>query len=149
MSMSVTMKPAVHDLLVCRLQSACWCVRRRARWTSCCGKPTCRWWWARRHGGNSSLKPSPSALVVWLHTQTSSSSTTLFVSLFHITDQSTHTLKEFLPRDAMQCGTCCRHVSIRLSVCPPKPVLYRNIWTNRAGFWHGGCVIKKFGYLQN
>jgi len=112
MSMSVTMKPAVHDLLVCRLQLACWCVRRRARWTSCCGKPTCRWWWARRHGGNSSLKPSPSALVVWLHTQTSSSSTTLFVSLFHITDQSTHTLKEFLPRDAMQCGTCCRRVSI-------------------------------------
>ena len=42
----------------------------------------------------------------------------------------------------------------RLSVCH-KPVLYRNDWTNRAGFWHGGflprtphCVLRKFGYLQ-
>jgi len=44
--------------------------------------------------------------------------------------------------------------SVRLSVCY-KPVLYRNGWTNRAGYWHGGflpsiphCVIRKFGYLQ-
>ena len=44
--------------------------------------------------------------------------------------------------------------SVRLSVCY-KPVLYRNGWRNRAGYWHGGflpsiphCVIRKFGYLQ-
>jgi len=36
-----------------------------------------------------------------------------------------------------------------------KPVLYRNDWTDRAGFWHGGCLpsflhcaLGKFGYLQ-
>ena len=36
-----------------------------------------------------------------------------------------------------------------------KLVLYRNNWTNRAGFWHGDfspnilhCVLRKFGYLQ-
>jgi len=38
------------------------------------------------------------------------------------------------------------------SVCH-KPVLYRNDWTNRAGFWQEGllsphCVIRKFGYLR-
>jgi len=40
-------------------------------------------------------------------------------------------------------------------VCPTQAVLYRNDWTNQAGFWHGGllepiphCVIRKFGYLQ-
>jgi len=46
--------------------------------------------------------------------------------------------------------------------CPPvrpsvrhKPVLYRNDWTKRVGFWHEGFlpptphrVIRKFGYLQ-
>ena len=62
-----------------------------------------------------------------------------------------------LPRDAIVCGICCRRVSIlfvRLSACH-KPVLYRNDWTNRAGFWHRGllphiprCVIRKYGYLQ-
>jgi len=46
-------------------------------------------------------------------------------------------------------GICCR-VSVR-----HKPVLYRNHWTNRAGFWHGGflrpiphCVIRKYGCPQ-
>jgi len=44
------------------------------------------------------------------------------------------------------------------SVCPSvchKPVLFRNDWTTRAAFWHGGfllpvphCVVKKFAYLQ-
>jgi len=48
-------------------------------------------------------------------------------------------------------------------LCPPvcpfvclKPVLYRNEWTDRAGFWRGSflrpilhCVVRKFGYLQN
>ena len=36
-----------------------------------------------------------------------------------------------------------------------KPVLYRSVWTNRAGIWYGGfllpiphCVIRKFGYIQ-
>ena len=36
-----------------------------------------------------------------------------------------------------------------------KPVFYRNDWTNRGGFWHGGflppiphCSIRKCGYLQ-
>jgi len=52
-------------------------------------------------------------------------------------------------------GVCCR----RMSICPfvhHKPVLCRNQWTNRAGFWHGGfllpiphcCVVRKFGYLK-
>jgi len=43
---------------------------------------------------------------------------------------------------------------VRPSVCH-KPVLYRNDWTNRAGFRHGSffpsiphCVIWKYGYLQ-
>ena len=43
---------------------------------------------------------------------------------------------------------------VRLSVCH-KPVLYRNDWTNRAGFRHGGflppvshCVVRKCGHLQ-
>jgi len=61
----------------------------------------------------------------------------------------------------------CRLVSfrssVRLSVCLSvclsdyhEPVLYRNDWTNRAGFGHGGflppvphCGIRKLGYLQN
>jgi len=41
-----------------------------------------------------------------------------------------------------------------LPVCH-EPVLYRNDWTNRASFWHGGfllsircCVIRKYAYLQ-
>jgi len=45
-------------------------------------------------------------------------------------------------------------LSVRSSV-RHKPVLYRNDWTNRAGFWYGGflppiphCVLKTFGYLQ-
>jgi len=43
-----------------------------------------------------------------------------------------------LPRDAMLARyiyICCR----RVSVCH-KPVLYRNDWTNRASFWHGGFL---------
>jgi len=50
---------------------------------------------------------------------------------------------------------CCCHA--RLSVLPPvchKPVLCRNDWMNRAGFWRGGflppiplCVVRKYGYL--
>ena len=46
-------------------------------------------------------------------------------------------------------------VSVRPSVCH-KPVLYRDDWKNRDGFWHGGflppipqCVVRKFGHLQN
>jgi len=45
---------------------------------------------------------------------------------------------------------------VRPSVCLSvrhKPVLYRNDWTNRADFWHGGfflptpdCLIRKIGY---
>jgi len=45
-------------------------------------------------------------------------------------------------------------LSVRSSV-RHKPVLYRNDWTNRAGFWYGGflppiphCALKTFGYLQ-
>jgi len=41
-------------------------------------------------------------------------------------------------------------------VAEKRPNVYRNDWTNRAGFWHGGffppiplCVIRKSGYLQN
>ena len=54
-------------------------------------------------------------------------------------------------------GICCR-VSVRPSVRPSvrhKPVLYRNHWTNRTGFWQGGflrpiphCVIRKYGCPQ-
>jgi len=57
--------------------------------------------------------------------------------------------------------TARRYVSAVYAVvaCPSsvchKPVLCRNYWTNRAGFWHWGlfppishCVIRKFGYLQ-
>ena len=43
-----------------------------------------------------------------------------------------------LPRDAM-----LRAISLCLSVCLSvrhKPVLYRNGWTDRAGFWHGSFV---------
>ena len=49
---------------------------------------------------------------------------------------------------------CYCHVSVCMSICY-KPVLYRNDWTNRAGFWHGGFlpsiphyVVRKFAYLQ-
>jgi len=63
----------------------------------------------------------------------------------------------FLPRDAMLkrylLSSC-----VRLSVCPSvchKLRFYRNDWTNRAGFWHGGFlppvphrVPRKFVYLQ-
>jgi len=42
-----------------------------------------------------------------------------------------------------------------LSVCH-KSVFYRNIWTDRADFWHGGflrpivhCVLRKFRYLKH
>jgi len=45
-------------------------------------------------------------------------------------------------------------VSACLSV-HQKSAFYRNDWTNRAGFWHGGflpliphCVIRRFVYLQ-
>ena len=41
------------------------------------------------------------------------------------------------------------------SVRPPLPVLYRNDWTNQAGFWQDSffrliphCVIRKFGELR-
>ena len=41
-----------------------------------------------------------------------------------------------------------------LAVCH-KPVLYRNVWTNRDGFWHGGFflpiphyVTRKYRYLR-
>ena len=51
-------------------------------------------------------------------------------------------------------GICCRRLSVRTSVSR-KPVLCRNGWTNRAGFWHGSflppvphCVIRKIGYIQ-
>ena len=63
----------------------------------------------------------------------------------------------FLPRDAMLkrylLSSC-----VRLSVCPSvrhKLRFYRNDWTNRAGFWHGGFlppvlhrVPRMFVYLQ-
>ena len=50
----------------------------------------------------------------------------------------------------------CVRPSVCLSVCH-KPVLYRNYWTNRAGFFlQGGllppiphCVVRKVWYLQN
>ena len=46
----------------------------------------------------------------------------------------------FLQLDAML-ARCCPHASVcpsvRQSVCH-KPVLHRNDWTNRAGFWYGG-----------
>jgi len=48
--------------------------------------------------------------------------------------------RAFLPRDAMLARnmlSSCVCLSDRLSVCH-KPVLYRNDWTNRAGFWDGG-----------
>jgi len=61
--------------------------------------------------------------------------------------------------------TARRYASAVFAVvmCPPvrqsvrhKPVLYRNDWTNRAGFWHvcflpsiPHCVVRKFGYLQS
>jgi len=67
----------------------------------------------------------------------------------------------FLQRDAALARyMCCHRVSdrpsdgVRTSVCPSvrhKPVVYRNDWTNRAGFWHGGFlppIVRKFGYLQ-
>ena len=60
---------------------------------------------------------------------------------------------------AMQCyasvvyASSCVCLSIHPSVCH-KPVFYRNDWTNRAGFWHGGflppiphCVVRKFCYF--
>jgi len=65
--------------------------------------------------------------------------------------------------DSFYCATLCYSavfaiavcLSVRPSVCH-KPVLYRNDWTNRVVFWHGGfhplishCVIRKFRYLQN
>jgi len=66
----------------------------------------------------------------------------------------------FYPRDAVLARVAMNLIS--LSVCPSvqpsvrhKPVLYRNDWMNRAGFWHGSfllpilpCVVRKFGYLQ-
>jgi len=54
------------------------------------------------------------------------------------------------------CMSVCLSVCLYVcqSVCH-KPVLCRNDWTNRAGFWHGGylppiphCVIRKFGYIR-
>ena len=58
-----------------------------------------------------------------------------------------------LPGDAMLAQymqSSCVRQSVR-----HKPVLCRNDWTNRAGFWHGGfvppipnCVIRICGYLQ-
>ena len=52
------------------------------------------------------------------------------------------------------CVVSCVVVSVRLSVCH-TPVLYRNDWTERAGFGHEEtsfhgllqCAIKKVGYL--
>ena len=48
----------------------------------------------------------------------------------------------------------CVCMSVSACACH-KSVFYRNFWTNRAGFCHGGflrpimhCVIRKFGYLQ-
>jgi len=45
---------------------------------------------------------------------------------------------------------------VRPSVCLSQPVLYRNDWTNQAGFQHSGllrsilhCVLKKFVHIQN
>ena len=44
--------------------------------------------------------------------------------------------------------------AVVMSVCLSvrhKVALYRNDWTNRAGFWHGGflpTVPRKFGHLQ-
>ena len=45
-----------------------------------------------------------------------------------------------LPRDAML-ARYILSLCVRLSVCQSvrhKPILYRNDWKNRAGFWHGG-----------
>jgi len=58
-------------------------------------------------------------------------------------------LGRFLPRDAM----LARYM---LSSCPSQAgiVLYRNDWTNRAGFFAWmllpipHCVVRKFGYLR-
>jgi len=65
-------------------------------------------------------------------------------------------MNQFIPGDAMLTVVVCP--SVCLSVCPTvrhKPVLCRNDWTNRAGFWHGGslpsipyCVLRKFGYVK-
>ena len=59
----------------------------------------------------------------------------------------------FSPRDTMLARyllSSCVRLSVR-----HKPVLYRSVWTNRAGIWYGGfllpiphCVIRKFGYIQ-
>jgi len=65
-------------------------------------------------------------------------------------------VKVLLPRAVYAVVVCPSvRLSVRLSVCH-KPVLYRNDWTNRAGFWHGGflppvplCVIRKFVYLKS
>ena len=34
-------------------------------------------------------------------------------------------------------GVCCRYVCLSVR---HKSILYRNDWTNRAGFWHGGFL---------
>ena len=53
---------------------------------------------------------------------------------------------------ARRCASAVCALCVRPSV-RHKPVLYRNDWTNRAGFWQEGflsphCVIRKFGYLR-
>jgi len=47
-------------------------------------------------------------------------------------------------------------LSVRLSVTSRCPQLYRNVWTDRAGFWQGAffrpslyCVARKLRYFEN
>ena len=65
--------------------------------------------------------------------------------------------QRLLPRDAILALYMLSSVFVCPSVCPSvrhKPVLYRNDWTNRAGFFEieayiSHCVIRKCGYLKN
>ena len=64
-----------------------------------------------------------------------------------------HSLSSPLSRVSIACRYASRRICCRVSLSPfvcHKPMLYRNDWTNRAGFWHGGflpstlhCVVRK------
>jgi len=87
----------------------------------------------------------------------------LHPAVIYIESMDATVLVEYLPITATIFTTrCYARVVYAIVICPihpsvhHKPVLYRNDWTNRAGFGikasfhlsHQQCIIRKFGYLQ-